>query len=85
MASFAAMKNLDVWYAHLDIEDALKEFGSQFKAKQVKRTEKRSPRPAPRTACRPSPNSPRGGRRGADRRRTAVIVPIDDLAEGVTR
>ncbi|HEY3828879.1 MAG TPA: DUF2252 domain-containing protein [Solirubrobacteraceae bacterium] len=40
MASFAAMKNLDVWYAHLDIENALKELGSQLKPKQVKRTEK---------------------------------------------
>ena len=40
MASFAAMKNLDVWYAHLDAENALKEFGSQFKPKVVKRTKK---------------------------------------------
>jgi Uncharacterized protein conserved in bacteria (DUF2252) len=31
MASFAAMRNLDVWYAHLDTEAALKELGSQFK------------------------------------------------------
>ena len=41
MAGFAAMKNLDVWYAHLDIETVLQEFASQFKAKQVKRTEKK--------------------------------------------
>jgi hypothetical protein len=34
------MNNLDVWYAHLDIEAVLAEFGSQFKAKVVKRTEK---------------------------------------------
>src|SRR5271169_6291812 len=40
MASFAAMKNLDVWYAHLDIETVVGEFASQFKPKQVKRTEK---------------------------------------------
>ena len=40
MASFASMNNLDVWYAHLDIEAVLAEFGSQFKAKVVKRTEK---------------------------------------------
>jgi uncharacterized protein (DUF2252 family) len=40
MASFARMKNLDVWYAHLDTENALKEYGSQFKAKLVKRTKK---------------------------------------------
>ena len=40
MAEFAGMKNLDVWYAHLDIESALKDYGSQFKPKAVKRTEK---------------------------------------------
>src|SRR6202451_4442362 len=40
MADFAAMKNLDVWYAHLEIERALKEFGSQLQPKAVKKTEK---------------------------------------------
>jgi uncharacterized protein (DUF2252 family) len=40
MARFASMKNLEVWYAHLDIEAALQEFGSQFEPKTVKRTEK---------------------------------------------
>jgi uncharacterized protein (DUF2252 family) len=37
---FAAMGNLEVWYARLDIEDALQKYGSQFKQKQVQRTEK---------------------------------------------
>jgi uncharacterized protein (DUF2252 family) len=40
MASFAGMKNLDVWYAHLDTESALEEYGSQFKTKLVKQTKK---------------------------------------------
>jgi uncharacterized protein (DUF2252 family) len=40
MADFAGMKNLEVWYAHLDIESVLKDYGSQFKPKAVKRTEK---------------------------------------------
>jgi uncharacterized protein (DUF2252 family) len=40
MRNFAAMGNLDVWYANLEIEDALQEYSSQFKSKQVKRTEK---------------------------------------------
>jgi uncharacterized protein (DUF2252 family) len=40
MAEFAAMKNLEVWYSHLDVENALREFGSQFKPKLVKRAEK---------------------------------------------
>src|SRR3954453_7209710 len=30
MASFAAMKNLDVWYSHLDVDVVQEKFGSQF-------------------------------------------------------
>jgi uncharacterized protein (DUF2252 family) len=40
MRSFAGMNNLDVWYAHLDIETAIKGIGSQLKPKMAKRTEK---------------------------------------------
>src|SRR5690349_9591023 len=40
IADFAAMENLDVWYAHLDTESVLEEFDSQFKPKVVKRTTK---------------------------------------------
>jgi Uncharacterized protein conserved in bacteria (DUF2252) len=40
MARFAGMKNLDVWYARLDIENTLEELGSQLKPGQVKRTKK---------------------------------------------
>src|SRR5947209_484023 len=40
MAEFAAMKNLDVWYSRLDVESVIADYGSQFKPKQVKRTEK---------------------------------------------
>jgi uncharacterized protein (DUF2252 family) len=40
MRSFAASKNLDVWYAHLDVEDALREFGTQLNPKMTKRTDK---------------------------------------------
>ncbi len=40
MAAFAAMSNLDVWYARLDVDAVLKDYGSQFEAKIVKRTEK---------------------------------------------
>jgi uncharacterized protein (DUF2252 family) len=36
---FAAMRNLDVWYAHLDIEAVVQEFAAQFKPKQVKQAE----------------------------------------------
>jgi uncharacterized protein (DUF2252 family) len=40
MANFAGMKNLDVWYSHLEIERLMREYASQFKQKMVKRTEK---------------------------------------------
>src|SRR5262245_12587881 len=37
---FAGMKNLDVWYSHLDIENLIQEYSSQFKTKLVSRAEK---------------------------------------------
>jgi uncharacterized protein (DUF2252 family) len=40
MRDFASRGNLDVWYAHLDVESAVQRLGAQFKRKQVKRTEK---------------------------------------------
>ena len=40
MREFAGKPFMDVWYAHLDIDDAISEFKSQVKAKRVKRTEK---------------------------------------------
>ena len=40
MRAFAKQHFLDVWYAHLDVEAAIAEFRSQFKAKRVKATEK---------------------------------------------
>ena len=40
MAAFAAMKNLDVWYSRLDVENVIRDYGAQFKPKMVKRTEK---------------------------------------------
>ena len=40
MAGFAAMANLDVWYAHLDVERTIAELGSQLETKQLKRTQK---------------------------------------------
>jgi uncharacterized protein (DUF2252 family) len=40
MAEFAGMKQLEVWYAHLDIQSALKDYAPQFKPKIVKRAGK---------------------------------------------
>ena len=40
MARFAAMTNLDLWYAHLDVESALADLGPHMDAGVVVRTEK---------------------------------------------
>jgi uncharacterized protein (DUF2252 family) len=40
MAAFAGMKNLEVWYAHLEIESVMAEFASQYKPRLVKRAGK---------------------------------------------
>jgi uncharacterized protein (DUF2252 family) len=40
MRSFAAMNNLEVWYAHLDIDEVVKRFGSELASSGLKRTEK---------------------------------------------
>lgn len=39
MRNFAGMKNLAVWYAHMEIEPLLKQYAPQFRARRVKRTE----------------------------------------------
>jgi uncharacterized protein (DUF2252 family) len=40
MQGFAGMNNLDVWYAHMEVETAVTELGSQLKPSMAKRTEK---------------------------------------------
>jgi uncharacterized protein (DUF2252 family) len=40
MAEFAGMKNLEVWYSHLDIESVIQDLAPQYKRKLVKQTEK---------------------------------------------
>jgi uncharacterized protein (DUF2252 family) len=39
MREFAAAANLDVWYAHIDIDAAVSQFAAQAKTKQVKRAQ----------------------------------------------
>jgi hypothetical protein len=41
MQAFAAQPLLDVWYAHLDAQDAVNEFQSDFKRKKIKKEDKR--------------------------------------------
>src|SRR5205823_1012868 len=40
MEGFAGMKNLDVWYSHMDVGSAITELGAQLKPTMAKRTEK---------------------------------------------
>ena len=86
MASFAKMKNLDVWYARLEIEDTLKELESQLEAKMIKRTEKTLAKA--RTKDSMSAFSKLTQVVDGEARIVAeppLIVPIDDLLEGSAR
>jgi uncharacterized protein (DUF2252 family) len=86
MAGFAAMKNLDVWYAHLDIENTLAEFGSQLKPKVVKRGEKTLAKARTKDSMAAFSKLTRVV--DGEARIIAeppLIVPIDDLAQGLER
>jgi uncharacterized protein (DUF2252 family) len=81
MAAFAGMKNLEVWYAHLDVDSVLQDYGSQFKPKLVKRTEKSLAKARTKDSmaafsklCRIVNGTPRI----VDE--SPLIVPIDQLA-----
>jgi uncharacterized protein (DUF2252 family) len=83
MARFAAMKNLDVWYAHLDVEGTIQELASQFKKKVVKRAEKQVAKA--RTKDSMSAFSKLTHMVEGEPRIVAeppLIVPIEDLAHG---
>jgi uncharacterized protein (DUF2252 family) len=86
MAGFAGMSNLEVWYAHLDIEAAIAEQRSQFKAKEVKRTEKNVAKARTRDSM--SAFSKLTEQVDGQPRIVAeppLIVPLADLAEGRER
>jgi uncharacterized protein (DUF2252 family) len=40
MERFASMKDLDVWYARMDVESEIKDLGPQLKSKMAKQTDK---------------------------------------------
>jgi uncharacterized protein (DUF2252 family) len=86
MTDFAAMKNLDVWYAHLEMENALKEFGSQLQPKAVKKTEKALAKARTKDSMAAFSKLTRvvdGEARIVSE--PPLIVPIDDLLEGKER
>jgi uncharacterized protein (DUF2252 family) len=86
MARFAAIKNIDVWYAHLDVDDALQELGSQLTPRLAKRTEKTLAKARTRDSM--SALSKLTHVVDGEVRILAdppLIVPIDDLAHGSER
>jgi uncharacterized protein (DUF2252 family) len=86
MAGFAAMKNLDVWYAHLEIETALAQFGSQLKPRGVKKTEKMLAKARTKDSMAAFSKLTRvvdGEARIVSE--PPFIVPIDDLGRGRAR
>jgi uncharacterized protein (DUF2252 family) len=83
MAHFAGMKQLDVWYAHLDVDSALQEYRSQFKPKLVKRTDKQLAKARTKdsmTAFSKLCQVDNGTARIVDE--SPLIVPIAQLAAG---
>ena len=86
MANFAGMKNLDVWYSHLDIEQVLKEYAPQFKARMVKRADKNLAKARTKdsmAAFSKLVNVTDGQARIVDQ--SPLIVPIDKLDQGLGR
>jgi uncharacterized protein (DUF2252 family) len=86
MASFAAMNNLEVWYAHLEIESVLAEFGSQLKPASVKRSKKALAKAHTKDSMTAFSKLTRivdgEARIVAD---PPLIVPLDDLLQGDER
>ncbi len=86
MASFAGMKNLDVWYAHLDIEAALAEIGPQLTPKALKRTGRNLAKARTRDSMSAFSKLTRvvdGEARIVSE--PPLIVPLHELAEGEER
>ena len=86
MGDFAGMKNLEVWYSHLDVESAIQEFGSQFKPKLVKRADKQVAKARTKdsmTAFSKLTEVVDGKARIVDQ--SPLIVPIEQLAQGTER
>jgi uncharacterized protein (DUF2252 family) len=86
MAEFAGMNNLDVWYSRFDVESVLEQFKSQFRPKEVKRTEKQLEKARTKdsmAAFSKLTESVDGRVRIVDQ--SPLIVPIEQLVEGRER
>ncbi len=86
MEGFAAMKNLELWYTHLEIEGALAELGSQVKPKAVEKTKKALAKARTKDSMAAFSKLTRVV--DGEARIVAeppLIVPLDDLLEGDQR
>jgi uncharacterized protein (DUF2252 family) len=86
MRDFAAMSNLDVWYAHLEIDSVIQDLGAQLKPKMAKRTEKTLAKARTRdsmSAFSKLTHVVDGQVRIVDQ--SPLIVPLDQLADGDQR
>ena len=86
MAEFAGMKNLDVWYSHLDIESVIEELAPTVKRKLVKRAEKNIAKARTKdsmTAFSKLTESVNGHVRIVDQ--SPLIVPLAQLLSGRRR
>ena len=64
--------NLDVWYAHIEVDELLAEVRADDAASSRRRPRGTLPRPHPGQHAGRSPSSLRGGRRRSDRRRSTT-------------
>jgi uncharacterized protein (DUF2252 family) len=86
MASFAAMKRLDVWYSRLEVDSVLQRLGSQLRPARVKRAGRALAKA--RTKDSTSVFSKLTRVVDGEARIVAdppLIVPIEDLAQGAER
>jgi uncharacterized protein (DUF2252 family) len=86
MRDFAGMSNLDVWYAHADVEGVIKDFGSEMKGTISKRTEKALAKARTRdsmSAFSKLTHVVDGHVRIADQ--SPLIVPIENLGDDEQR
>jgi uncharacterized protein (DUF2252 family) len=86
MREFAGMKDLDVWYARLEIETILRELAPKFNRKIVERTEKAVAKARTKdsmAAFSKLTESVNGDVRIVDQ--SPLIVPIEQLARGHER
>src|SRR5690242_373485 len=85
-SNFAGMTNLAAWYSHLDIESAVKDYGSQFKPSMVKRTQKQLAKARTKDSMKAFSKLTRvvdGQARIVDE--SPLIVPVEQLAAGEER